>query len=762
MKLFFQIIIIFFTTAIQAQLVKGKVTFNNEPLESVSIYIKNTSTGTATNDKGYYSLKLISKKNVVVFQSVGFKPIEKEIDLSNEDIKIINVNLEEDLLGLNQVVVSATRTHLNRKTAPVIVTVTDSKLLEATQSVSLSEGLNFQPGLRMETNCQNCGFSQVRINGLDGAYSQILIDSRPVFSALNGIYGLDQIPANAIQRIEVVRGGGSALYGTNAVAGTINVITKDPIENTFQTGQNVSLIKGEKSDAVTTVNGAVVNEEATAGLTYFGMYRNRNPYDYDGDSFTEFTKLENQTFGFKGYLKTSKNNRLTAEFNSISEFRRGGNKLNLQPFESDITEQIDSKVLIGGLTYESSINEGKEHFSVYLSASRSKNDNYYGGGEDLIAQNGAIKGFGKSRDETWISGLQYAYKFDSFLNGKGSFTGGIEFKYDYMKDEKPGFNAFVNQTSRIYGIYAQQEWSVNERWKILSGLRADIHNLTDENIVWNPRLNIMFFANRNTRLRASYAKGFRAPQVFTEDLHAHIAAGEVLTVRVDRENLASENSHSFTTSYDWNKDLTNGEISLIFEIFYIRLITPFILEQLTDVIWEKRNGNNANIKGINIEVKYAPDEKWMLQAGATIQEGKFDTPVVWSDDSSISLENADNFFKSPNLYGNFIVTYASGKKFQNNISGIYTGSMYVPHLAGFITEDRLEKTRDFFELNIKTSYDFSLDEHKHSKIRLSGGIRNIFDSYQQDFDQGTDRDANYIYGSSRPRVFFVGIKFISN
>lgn len=742
--------------------VTGKVTFKNEPVPYVSVYIKDSSTGTTTNENGDYTIKLKSEKTTLVFQSIGFKTVEKVVDLHNNNTPTLNISLQEDLLGLDQVVVSATRTHLNRKVAPVIVTVTDQKLLEATQAISLSEGLNFQPGLRMETNCQNCGFSQVRINGLDGAYSQILVDSRPIFSALNGVYGLDQIPANVIQRIEVVRGGGSALYGANAIAGTINIITKDPIENTFQVGQNVSLIKGKTLDVATTVNGTVVNEEATSGLTYFGMYRNRNPHDYDGDSFTEITKLETQTFGFKGYLKPTETSRLTAEFNSISEFRRGGNKLSLQPFESDIAEQIDSKVLTGGITYENSINEGKQHFSAYVSTSRSKNKNYYGGGEDLVAQNGVVRGFGNSRDETWVLGSQYAHKIDSFLGGKGNFTGGIEFKYDKMKDEKPGFNAFVNQTLRTYGIYAQQEWTINENWKVLGGLRADLHNLTDEKIILNPRLNLMYFANQNSRFRASYAKGFRAPQVFTEDLHAQIAAGEVLTVRVNRANLVSETSHSFTASYDWNKSLDKGEISFTLEAFYTRILNPFILEQLNNLIWEKKNGDNANVKGINIETKYAPNEKWLLQAGATIQEGKFDSPVRWSDDPTISLENADNFFKSPNFYGNFVATYAPTKRFQNNISGVYTGSMYVPHLAGFIAKDKLEKTRDFFELNLKSSYNFYLDSHKHSTIQVSGGIQNLFDSYQQDFDQGPDRDANYIYGPSRPRTFFIGLKFINN
>jgi outer membrane receptor for ferrienterochelin and colicins len=128
------------------------------------------------------------------------------------------------------VVVSGTRYEQDRVNNPVVVNVLDDKLLNATQSIAISEGLNFQPGVRVETNCQNCGFTQVRLNGLEGAYSQILINSRPIFSALNSVYGLDQIPANIVEQVEVVRSGGSALYGSNAIGGTINIITKEPVE----------------------------------------------------------------------------------------------------------------------------------------------------------------------------------------------------------------------------------------------------------------------------------------------------------------------------------------------------------------------------------------------------------------------------------------------------------------------------------------------------------------------------------------------------
>lgn len=117
--------------------------------------------------------------------------------------------------------------------------VVDSKVFESANANNLAQGLVFQPGVRVENNCQNCGFNQVRINGLDGRYSQILIDSRPIMSALAGVYGLEQIPTNMIDRVEVVRGGGSALFGSSAIAGVINIITKEPTTNSVSFSESL-------------------------------------------------------------------------------------------------------------------------------------------------------------------------------------------------------------------------------------------------------------------------------------------------------------------------------------------------------------------------------------------------------------------------------------------------------------------------------------------------------------------------------------------
>ncbi|MHA6278889.1 TonB-dependent receptor [Salinimicrobium sp. CAU 1759] len=752
--LFILVLLTPFINQAQTATISGEVLANGEPVPFVNIYLEGTKTGTTTNEKGQFTLEVPLGHHELILQAVGYKTQKHHLDILNSESQLIDFSLQEDVTGLDQVVISASRNGQLRHTAPVIVSVTSAKEFKATQSISLSEGLNFQPGLRMETNCQNCGFSQVRMNGLDGAYSQILIDSRPIFSALNGVYGLDQIPANSIDRIEVVRGGGSALYGSNAIAGTINIITKVPTEDYFEVAGNLAAINAETSDKAVTLNGTVLTDSYNAGLNVYGMLRDRNPYDHNGDGFTELTQVENKTFGFKSFYRPNDRSKLSLDFHTIHEFRRGGNKLDLLPFEADITEQIESDVIGGGLTYEAFSKSGNFRYSLYSTAQLSRNDNFYGGKAETLEE--SLRGYGNSLDNTYLLGSQFSFDQENFLGSTATLTVGSEFKNNLMKDRKPGYNAFVDQNLNILGIYAQQEWQATKKLKLLGGLRADLHNAAEENIIFNPRLNLLFAASEQLQFRTSYAKGFRAPQVFTEDIHARIAAGEVNLVQFS-DDLISETSHSYLASVEWSKTTLDENYRLTFETFYTRLTDPFILERISETVFEKRNGEGADVYGINLDAVFAPNPDWILQLGGTLQRAQYDSPVQFSDDPDVSLENAENFFKSPNIYGNFILTYAPVKNWQNNLSGVYTGSMYVPHLAGYIENDRLEKTEDFMEVNFKTAYIFELS--KGFQLELNLGIQNIFNQYQQDFDRGVDRDANYVYGPSRPRTAFIGLKF---
>ena len=181
------------------------------------------------------------------------------------------------------------------------------KLFENTNSVCLAQGLSFQPGLRVETNCQNCGFQQVRINGLDGPYTQLLLDGKALFSSLNGVYGIEQIPTGMIERVEVMRGGGSALYGANAIGGTVNIITKEPLNNLFMISHNLTAIGNSAYDNTTSLNTSLVNSQRDAGIYLFGTSRHRQHYDHDGDHFRN-RKTQADDSGIPQFLQTHLSN----------------------------------------------------------------------------------------------------------------------------------------------------------------------------------------------------------------------------------------------------------------------------------------------------------------------------------------------------------------------------------------------------------------------------------------------------------------------
>ena len=258
-----------------------------EHLPYMTVSLKGTTIGTITDATGHYFLKNLPEGEFTLSVSaVGYKSQERKVVLKRGKTLEENFELEEDMVALDGVVVTANRNETARRLAPTLVKVVTPKLFEQTNSHTLSQGLVFQPGVRVETDCQNCGYSQVRINGLDGKYTQILIDSRPIFSSLAGVYGLEQIPINMIERVEVVRGGGSALFGANAVGGTINIITKDPVRNSFQVASTMSNLNGKVWEQYMGANASLVSSDNSYGIALYQSYRNRNPYDADGDGFS--------------------------------------------------------------------------------------------------------------------------------------------------------------------------------------------------------------------------------------------------------------------------------------------------------------------------------------------------------------------------------------------------------------------------------------------------------------------------------------------
>ena len=499
---------------------------SEDNLPGAVVKIKETGQAAVTDADGHCLFRNIPDGSyTLTVRLLGYSTQEKKVSVSRDFAADVHFVMTADVTVTDEVVVSANRNETSRRDAPVVVNVLNNKLFEAVNSSDLAKSLNYQSGLRVENNCQNCGFPQVRINGLEGPYSQILINSRPVVSALSGVYGLEQIPVNMIDRVEVVRGGGSALFGANAVGGTINVITKDPVNNSFQVSSTLSDMNGKAWEQYFGANASLVSDKNTYGVALYQSYRNRNPYDADGDGFSELGKLNMNSFGLRGYYRPSQFSRLGIEYHVTNEFRRGGNKFDLEPFETDITEQTKHVINSSGLTYDVFFNSYKHKLSFYSSIQHTDRNSYYGAQQNPDA-------YGKTDDLTWVAGAMYTGNFSRLLFAPAVITSGIEYQNNSLHDVMLGYNRDMRQDVRIGGGFVQSEWKIN-RFTLLAGFRVDKHNLID-NPIFSPRVNVMYKPSDKLQARLTWSTGFRAPQAYDEDLHVTAVGGEgVLVVAVD-------------------------------------------------------------------------------------------------------------------------------------------------------------------------------------------------------------------------------------
>nr|WP_231496740.1 TonB-dependent receptor [Prevotella sp. 10(H)] len=744
-----------------------------EHLPYITVALKGTTIGTTTDATGHYFLKNLPEgKFTIEARFVGYQTVSKEVELKKGNTLEINFELEESNISLNEVVVSANRNETSRRLAPTLVSILDVKTFEKTNSYTIADGLGFQPGLRVENNCQNCGFTQVRMNGLEGAYSQILIDSRPVFSSLAGVYGLEQIPATMVERIEIVRGGGSALFGSSAIAGTINIITKEPLRNSAQLSHNIMSIGGKSDfDNNTNFNASLVSDDHRMGVMVFGQKRYRSAYDDDGDGFSEVPHLNSRTLGFRSFIKTGPYSKITFEYHNMNEFRRGGDRIREEPHNAYIAEQIDSDINGGSLKYDIFSSDTKHRFSIYTAAQDTKRKSYYGGGEPvstimtddnlsdaekLEAIEGRMNSYGRTKDFTYSIGGQYSYDFDKLLFMPSSLTAGLEYTSDDLEDKSGYRENTIEQKVDTKSAFAQNEWK-DAKWSFLLGGRLDKHKLL-KNVIFSPRANIRYNPEENINIRLSYGQGFRAPQLFDEDLHVDLAGGEQI-IRQLSPDLKEEKSHSISGSVDWYYQTGSAELNFLVEGFYTKLKDPFTsvssLQEDGSTIKTIINASGAKVYGLNFEVRIAYSTLLQLQLGATVQKSLYDEARKWSDEDDDGVEPEKRMLRTPDVYGYFVATVTPVKRFSTNLSGKYTGNMLVPYEGGGI-RNRTQKTSSFFELGWKVAYEIPF--YKGTNIEINAGIQNIFNSYQDDFDKGPDRVSSYIYGPALPRSYFAGAK----
>jgi len=702
----------------------GDVLNNGEHVPFLNVTLDGTTIGTTTDATGHYQLNNLPIGSFTLrISGIGYKGGTREVITVANNSQEIRFNVEQDVLHMEEVVVSADRNQTNRADAPVVITSISPALFNQTQSVNIAEGLCFTPGVRTECNCQNCGFTQLRMNGLDGPYTQILVNSRPVFSGLAGVYGLELIPA---------------------IAGTVNVITKESKINSFSLDARYGVIgvgnehgTAPASDAQINANASVVSSDNNTGAYIYAMYRDRDAFDENGDDFSEMVTMDNTTFGFNAYHKPGSRSKISLDGYRISEFRRGGNKLDYLPHEADLCEQVEHKITGGNLAFDLFTNDKYDKFSVYVAAQGVDRDSYYGAFSDPGA-------YGHTDDFTSSVGGQYVVNADEFLFAASTTVFGIDNNTNIINDKKLGSGGNENTTLtyqlvNTLGTFVQQDWK-GKKINLAFGVRLDNYVIKDlntddvnsdgnyNNMVLAPRFSLLYKITPNVRWRIGYGKGYRAPQVFNEDLHIELINAK----RVEHYNhpdLTQESSHSITTSL--NTDFLTGASvhDLLVEGFFTLLKDPFADEYFpTDTMgsWGYMRVNaedGAYVAGVNTELSSFWNDHLNTQIGFTLQDSRYQSPQAWGDPD---LGHSSIYFmRTPGSYGYATLNWHAFEGFSTSLTLNYTGPMWVPHFGldpdtddpmeqealengDVIAGERLERSEAFLITDLLFSYDFKL------------------------------------------------------
>lgn len=753
-------ILISFSTPFNANDVSSINTINGkvidyetgEPLFGANVMISNTNLGAATNNKGEFIITIDGRKDVqLVVSMVGYQRVEEKIEIGSTSSKQLEFKLRPGIVEMGSIVVTGTNTPHLYSDVPVKTEIINRLSIERKHAVNLAEALNLQTGLLVENECNNCNFTQVKILGFDGKYSQILIDGDPVVSSLGGVYGLEHYPREMIEQIEIVKGGGSSLYGAGAISGTVNLMTRRPSFNQTRIGYLGSSISGAFDQQLGAVAELVSNDGRT-GAFIFGSTRSRNPYDRNNDGFTELGTLKQETIGFNFYHRPSNSNEIKLSIHRIHEDRRGGSDLDKPIHESRIGEWTEHFKWGGKLTWSHNISSNFD-YKINYSFSILNRDSYYGGLSENTPEGRleALNYYGYSENPLHTGGFQANYRMNNH-----TLIAGFQFLRDELLDRSVASESYyIDEIFTNYGFYLQDEWSLddNKDLMLVYGLRVDKHSKLEKAIV-SPRINLKYELFDGMILRAGYTTGFKAPQIFDEDLHICGLEGEQRIIRNDPE-LREERSHSFSAGIEFQNFVGNTPMLAGLTAFYTKLTDAyaeeFVRSEPTFDLWRRINSGGAEVLGIELDLGIKPTNHIELRGGLTYKQNQFDEKLPDFD--------TKNFLRTPDLFGHLNIIYEISKTINFYSAVKYTGSMYMPH--EIVVEDAdepellLKTTPEFFILDAGIT--FNIELLKNLNTKLSFGVKNITDAYQKDLDIGINRDPGYVYGPSQPRTVYFGI-----
>lgn len=633
--------------------VKGIVMDKVTPVENARVEIIGTNHTTQTDSLGNYSFQNIPKGDYkILVTAAGYKTQRKNISKQASDTIQLDYVLQTDDNELNEVVVSGTLKAVKRLESAVPVEVYSPVFFKKNPTPSIYEALQNVNGVRPQLNCGVCNTGDIHINGLEGPYTSVMIDGMPIVSSLSTVYGLSGIPNSLVERIEIVKGPASSLYGSEAVGGLINIITKNPSNaplfsaDTFTTTWlETNLDLGVKFN---------INKKASSllGLNYY-VYDQTIDNDHDG--FTDVT-AQNRISLFNKWNFNRINNRLfTIALRGMYEDRWGGDvrwEKKYRGGDEIYGESIYTKrgELIGSYQLPT-----PEKLMLSFSGTMHFQDSRYGTTSYIANQK--------------IGFLQLTW--DKKI-GKNDLLTGVASRYTYYDDNTSATALSTENNPEktwLPGIFAQDEISFNEKHKILLGIRYDYNSIHGN--IFTPRFAYKVKFNDNNILRFNTGTGFRVVNLFTED-HAALTGSREIVIA---ENLEPEKSVNANLNYIKKIFLNNGTfVGIETTAFYTRFSNKIVSDYESDpnkIIYNNIDGY-ALSQGIscNTDINFTNGLKFIL--GATYMD----------------VSNVENGIKTrPYLTEKFTATWSVSYKINPiDLAIDYTGNCYSPMKLPLLSE----------------------------------------------------------------------------
>ena len=676
--------------------ISGKIYAGSEPLELISVSLKGTPYGTLTNEKGFFELNNLTQGNYELeIKAIGYHTQLLPITLSSGEQLTLERELAETEIVLDEVVISGTLKEVSRMDSPVPVEVYQAVYFQKNPTPALFEALQIVNGVRPQINCSVCNTGDIHINGMEGPYTMILIDGMPIVSGLSTVYGLNGIPNSMIERVEIVKGPASTLYGSEAVGGLVNVITKKPESGP---ALHVDAFATDWREYNLDIGTSLKTKKASA-LLGINAFSNQNPIDKNEDGFTDIT-LANRISVFNKWSFHRRQNRLASLAGRYIYEDRWGGQMGWTPAyrggdeiygESIYTSRFE---LIG--SYQLPVNG--EHMILQGSVNTHKQDAVYGDVPYIADQRIAFGQF------TWDKTI-----------GDHDLLMGTALRYTYYDDNTPATRLgneveSINQADQNWlpGIFVQDEIKLGKQTRLLLGMRYDYHS--EHGNIFTPRLNLKWSPGLYQSLRLSAGTGYRVVNLFTEDHAATTGAREVLIA----SDLLPETSFNVNLNYQRKIPLNQGLLSLDGTIFYTHFTNKIVADYETNVnqiIYDNLSGYAVS-KGLSLNVDAQFEFPLYIRAGITIMD-------VFSKEEHANGEwEKIQQLLTERYSGTFTASYTFSEP---AITIDYTGNLIGPMKLPLLSEldERAPFSRTYSIQNIKISKNFGRG------VSLYGGIKNL-------------------------------------